>query len=360
MFNNKFSRFLLTIIIVVGSCAGFLIMERYAMHRFFPHIVPGSNVFSEIMVPTCIIAIAGQILGDVLNNNEYLNGPILTFVKRVVFVIVCAIAFDYSSKGVAGIQFVDECTVMDVLAHEAAVVSAIVIAPFTAILVIVILYATGIGASEKRWFPFVYPISLVIGYVSSIPVAEYMISIKDQSFPSAVERLLSTIGFLVFLPIILAVIICFMSKRWPFWELDVIDASQQRGLQATGQKSGIQSQPSQTRPSTTRTTQNQPSHSRPSTTRPTQSHSTQTRPSTNNPGQNRPSQSRPSSTRPTQNSPSTNRPSLNPQTQTRPTQSQTSHGRPGQNQVGQKRPGQNAPSQNRSRPDDSRSDTNRL
>ena len=187
------------------------LVEFFAIGLLFPNFEAGSDILRRVATLTFAVSLAGQILGDVLNSVEYCNGPILTFVKRAIFVVVGVLVIGNGFYFEENLKFIEGYEVTGLMAEEWSALLAGVMAPSLAILLIVILYASGIGAAEKRWLPFVYPASVVGGILISIPIAKLIMSTKNEQF-------FTTLVLVILLPLIIALIVGFMSKRWPFEE----------------------------------------------------------------------------------------------------------------------------------------------
>ena len=111
MLKNRFSRFLL-LLIMVGALFGILYLLNILglIDKIFPNIksIEGFQLWMPLL-PPAVLAIAGQLFGDVLNV-KFMDNRFFCFIKRILFLAIAIglmIWYVYSYENIYSLHLLD-------------------------------------------------------------------------------------------------------------------------------------------------------------------------------------------------------------------------------------------------------------
>lgn len=155
MLKNRFSRFLLMLIMGGGVLGVLYVMELVGLgDELFPNLMKntGFHLWMPLLPPIAVCA-AGQFIGDILNIKAINDNGFVIFLKRILFIAVAGLMFYWY-----GTSFDNDLSVRTELFE-----GVFQLIGFTSILFVVTLYVFAYLFSwTKKLYPFIFIFAVVL------------------------------------------------------------------------------------------------------------------------------------------------------------------------------------------------------
>ena len=210
MLNNRFMRFLTTILMLIAVVVPMSVLEILSTNNDWNWNVPDMLLFVLPIVPF-IVCIVGQLFGDIMNVDTWLNNGFVTFIKRAAFFIVVLGALVIGAGLTMSLADLDELMDMKASPFVIGLCMAGTYAPAIAFLSYVFLYIR--DGDNKRIMPFFFPISY-LGSIALGFILALVFHFANIDYDTAIIILFA----LDLLMVAVGVIACFKTATWPFEE----------------------------------------------------------------------------------------------------------------------------------------------
>ncbi len=227
MLSNRFMRFLALILLYVII--------------FVPTLIIGLNVDNTALIftPTIIFAVCifGQLFGDIMNVDTWLNNGFATFLKRVIFFAVVLVTTFFGAGVLLGWSFWNAMMEKNATFLEIGINMATVYTAPIALLTYVfgyIKHSKNYHSEEnKKWMPFFFLIAYVASMVVGIVTALILTLVKIDS-----DGLSLVIGLMDVALIAVAVIVSIKTGTWVFEEEAIVYSSSSYSSSSSSSYSG--------------------------------------------------------------------------------------------------------------------------
>ncbi|MBQ2710747.1 MAG: hypothetical protein IJF66_02250 [Clostridia bacterium] len=209
MFRNRFMRLLTLTLMALAIIIPMSVLEILSTNHDWDWSIPDGALFIAPML-VFLICFAGQLFGDVMNVDGWLNNGFVTFIKRVVFFVVAFAAMFVGTGFVFGSQALNDMVQNNASAFSIGIVTANMLSPGIALLAYVFGYISEIAYNKNR-LPYFMPITYGAGVLLGLVIA-LVCNIASLSY----NVLSIIVGVLEGAMAVIALVACFKTKKWPF------------------------------------------------------------------------------------------------------------------------------------------------